>query len=217
MSSDADIVKPMDMQFLGAPVLTASARPYHIAVDWSLPPALQSVLGNVARFNIYRCGPGSGNCTPTTLLTNVPGSQFSLADADVQPGQTYCYAVTYLYDDCEGGLTESPLSNIACGQICTNGCPQPEILITGNDWDEGSDGNGPIEIYDFSDGSLVHLFVPQSAGSFNGRALAIYRTTTVTNLYYTGASPGTGDGDGKIHVCSYGTEGSGPSPATDSG
>jgi hypothetical protein len=205
MSPGVDIVKPIGMLLTSAPVLTASPRPYHIALDWSLPPALQSALGNVARFNIYRCGPGSGNCTPTTLLTNVPGSQFSLADADVQPGQTYCYAVTYLYDDCEGGLTESPLSNIACGQICTNGCPQPEILITGNNANSDQYGNGPIQTYDFADGSLVHSFFPDGAmDGVSGRGLAIQGD----EIFYTEV-PTFGAGSCSIHVCPYGIEGSG--------
>src|SRR5579885_2577431 len=187
MSSGADIIKPTGTLFTGAPVFTASPRPYHLALDWTVPASVPDTLGGgfVTGFNIYRCGPGSGNCTPSSLIATVPANQYSYADTSVQPGQTYCYAVTYLYDDCEGGLTESPLSNIACGQICTNGCPQPEILITGNDWGNGDEGQGPIETYDFSDGGLVHSFVPQNAGPLNGRGLAIYQTASATNIYYT--------------------------------
>src|SRR5579885_1560290 len=201
MSSGADIIKPTGTLFTGAPVFTASPRPYHLALDWTVPASVPDTLGGgfITGFNIYRCGPGSGDCTPSSLIATVPANQYSYADTSVQPGQTYCYAVTYLYDDCQGGLTESPLSNIACGQICTNGCPQPEILITGNNA-VGTSGVAPIQTYDFTGGALVNWFVPAGFNYSNqGRELAIYNG----NIYYTEVPT-----DG-IHICADGTEGSG--------
>src|SRR5579885_3743526 len=166
MSDDVNDINPIGHgHLLREPVWRLSLRPYHLALDWTVPASVPDTLGGnfVTGFNIYRCGPGSGDCTPSSVIATLPANQYSYADTSVQPGQTYCYAVTYLYDDCQGGLTESPLSNIACGQICTNGCPQPEILITGNNANSDQNGNGPIPTYDFADGSLVHSFFPDGA------------------------------------------------------
>jgi hypothetical protein len=150
----------------------------------------------------------SGNfCVNTPLL---PANQNSYADADVQPGQTYCYAVTYLHSD-SCTTSESPVSNIACGQICTNACPQPEILITGNNWASGDQGSPPIQTYDFTDGSLVHSLTPAGAPYASGRGLAIYDG----DIYYTELLAAGSGGSDVIHFCYYGTEGSGS--ATDTG
>ncbi len=208
MSDDVNDINPIGHgHLLREPVWRLSLRPYHLALDWTVPASVPDTLGGgfVTGFNIYRCGPGSGGCTPSSLIATVPANQYSYADTSVQSGQTYCYTVTYLHDDCQGGLTESPLSNIACGQICTNGCPQPEILITGN-----NAGSGPIQTCGFTDGALVNSFVSEGANVYkaNGHGLATYQTSAVINIYYTELGVNS-YGDGEIYICSYGTDGSG--------
>src|SRR5579885_2625898 len=206
MSSGADIIKPTATLLTGASALSANPRPYYLALDWTVPASVPDTLGGgfVTGFNIYQCGPGSGDCTPSSLIATVPANQYSYADTSVQPGQTYCYAVTYLHSD-SCTTSESPLSNIACGQICTNGCPQPEILITGNNANSDQYGNGPIQTYDFADGSLVHSFFPDGAmDGVSGRGLAIQGD----EIFYTEV-PTFGTGSSSIHVCPYGIEGSG--------
>ena len=226
MSDDVNDINPIGHgHLLREPVWRLSLRPYHLALDWTVPASVPDTLGGnfVTGFNIYRCGPGSGDCTPSSVIATLPANQYSYADTSVQSGQTYCYAVTYLHSD-SCTTSESPLSNIACGQICTNGCPQPEILITGNNAvgcrTNDEYGSGALETYDFGDGSLVHWFIPSGAvDGVLGRGLAIYNG----NIYYTEVlGPanyplGYAPTPNVIHICSYGTEGSGPSPVQDSG
>ena len=71
------------------------------------------------------------------------------------------------------------------------------MLITGNS------AGLSIQTYDFADGTLASSFVP--SGAINGRGLAI----NGTEIFYTESDSG-GPSD-SIHVCAYGTEGSGSS------
>ncbi|HEV2352723.1 MAG TPA: hypothetical protein VGR89_00635 [Puia sp.] len=212
--------------FVGTPGLTVNPKPYHIDLDWSLPSGLQTALqnnGGIASFVIYRCESGSCDCTPVgppsgVPYATVPGNQFSFADTQVNAGDTYTYMVSYVYFDACSQLNEtSPPSSSLCAQTCGSGCSSPEVLITGNEWANNDQGDAPIVTYDLGDGSLVNSFVPQSGTGLSGRGLAIYVTGTVTDLYYTEVSYNSsyGAGDGKIHICSYGIEGSGAQ--TDSG
>ena len=82
----------------------------------------------------------------------------------------------------------------------------PAILISGNN---AADGNGPIETYNFSDGTQVGSFVPDDATASwrNGRGIAILATSFFyTELHDTSTTWGPSD---SVHVCPYGTQGSG--------
>jgi hypothetical protein len=78
----------------------------------------------------------------------------------------------------------------------------PGLLISGN---ESPYGKG-IATFDFPSGALLASFGPYDL--YSGRGLAIYNG----NFYYTEYS-----GDLNIHICAYGTDGSGPNPVADSG
>jgi hypothetical protein len=71
-------------------------------------------------------------------------------------------------------------------------------LVSGN---TSSFGGGPIETYDSRTGELLNSFIPENAG--NGRGLAIQGTEIFYTVYATPTA------DDSIHVCPYGTEGSG--------
>jgi Bacterial Ig domain len=76
---------------------------------------------------------------------------------------------------------------------------------------------GPIQTYNFSDGSVINSFVPAGENGYNvapgqpgpdGRGLAINTIATGTEIFYTQVGDIYG-GTHFIHVCSYGTDGSG--------
>ncbi|HEV2352725.1 MAG TPA: hypothetical protein VGR89_00645, partial [Puia sp.] len=170
--------------------------------------------GGIASFVIYRCESGSCDCTPVgppsgIPYATVPGNQFSFADTQVNAGDTYTYMVSYVYFDACSQLNEtSPPSSSLCAQTCGSGCSSPEVLITGNNANDGnSDDYPPIQTYDFSDGTLVNSFVPSEAMiNNNGRALAINGSQMFyAEVPYSSGGPGTSF----IDVCPYGTEGSG--------
>jgi hypothetical protein len=85
------------------------------------------------------------------------------------------------------------------------------VLITGNN---AALGFGPIDTFNFTDGSEINSFTPQGAtgaNTPNGRGLAINTTTSGTEIFYTEylTRPNNTTYTDFIHVCSYGTEGSG--------
>jgi hypothetical protein len=88
----------------------------------------------------------------------------------------------------------------------------PIVLVTLN-----NGGGGPIETFNFGDGSDLNSFVPASENNYNfgpndpyanGRGVAINTTATGTEIFYTQVGTAYG-GPPFIHVCSYGTDGSG--------
>ncbi|HEV2320174.1 MAG TPA: hypothetical protein VGV18_10520 [Verrucomicrobiae bacterium] len=72
--------------FVGSPILTVTPKPYHIALDWSLPSRLQSAIGGdpngstVSGYQIYRGVNGSQPGLYETVT--VPGNTFSYSYAD---------------------------------------------------------------------------------------------------------------------------------------
>ena len=182
--------------------LRTDCRQHHIALHWSLSPYVQALdqipPGYIYDFQIYRCE--GGGCTPTEWKATVGPNARSWADTDVVEGRTYCYAVTFrhrnmYYPDRTPEFYESPPSAPSCNQLCST----PGILITGNQYSSGG-----IATYDFTDGTLVNSFATDvntaNPIASDGRGLAIYNG----KIYYTDLSdPDT------IHVCPYGTEGSG--------
>jgi hypothetical protein len=127
----------------------------------------------------YQTGPLGNFYYPTT-----GGNLSTLIDAGSRPVE-------------DAGLPGYTVQTNQAPDLCTVdiGYHYPSVvLITGNN---ASLGGGPIQTYDFATGNLVNSFVPQSAG--NGRGLAIKGT----EIFYTQLS------DDAIHVCTYGTDGSG--------
>jgi hypothetical protein len=121
--------------------------------------------------------------------------------AGLQASHTYCYNVTFRHNiQCPASspIYESLPSNKSCSQLCP--APTP-VLITGNN---ASLGQGPIQTYDFASGALLNSFLPEH--SANGRGLALHGG----EIYYTEHSAS----DDAIHVCPYGTQGSGSTTDT---
>ena len=112
----------------------------------------------------------------------------------VQDNSTYCYQVSVVLAPGTPPY-ESPRSTVACNQRCS----VPEVLITGNN--ANSCGDSPIDTYDFGDGIRLNRFLPHSWN--NGRGIAI----SGGQIYYTEID--NSNATEAIHVCSYGTDGSG--------
>jgi Bacterial Ig domain len=179
------------------PTLVATAcQPNRIDLYWTLPQKLLSIYGYqyFTDYRIYRCESTSGSCTPTDFYDAVPaGGLLLYADTGVQQGKTYCYRVTFRHQStCDSSVYESAPSNTQCQQEC----PLPRVLVSANTGGSA----GPIQTYDFVTGDLINTFTPENAG--NGRALAIQGG----EVFYTRWSDPVDDA---IHVCPYGTEGSG--------
>jgi len=177
---------------VSGPALLATCGENKILLSWRVPDSIRSLVNT---FKIYRCSTTSGSCTPVALYATVNDSNArTFTDNDVQLGTTYCYRVTFTHvDNCDTSITyESPFSNAACLQPCSS----PPVLITGN-----TAVQSQIETYDFITGNRINSFLPTAAtGVASGRALAIQGT----EIFYTEAPPTDG-----IHVCPYGTQGSG--------
>ncbi|HEV2353890.1 MAG TPA: hypothetical protein VGR89_06595, partial [Puia sp.] len=129
-------------------------------------------------------------------------------------GDTYTYMVSYVYFDACSQLNEtSPPSSSLCAQTCGSGCSSPEVLITGNQAEMGDSGYSFIQTYDLADGSFLFQFIPGGTQTDepNGRGLAvsgseIFYSEVPQNSWGPWGAPGNW-----IHVCPYGTEGSGGS------
>jgi hypothetical protein len=99
---------------LPLPVLSASCRPRSIVLEWSLP---DWASGFVQDWVIYRSTTPGG---PYTIIATVPAASRSFADTAVVPGQTYCYRVSFHYEDPGPATTHESRSAEACSSIC---CP----------------------------------------------------------------------------------------------
>jgi len=189
----------VDIFVVPAPTITqVYCRKYHLVVDWSVPSwfATDALIGDWSQFRIYRTPEFPGN-QPYVVMSS---SARSYVDTEVTQGQTYCYQVEFAYQDVNypqdpdpsDPYYKSPLSSPPVCSSPSSSCAQ-EILITGHRY--LADG---IVTYDFTDGNLINSFVPDTAS--DGRGLAIYNG----EIYYMDLS-----GANAIHVCPYGTEGSG--------
>ena len=177
---------------VSAPVLFASCREDRINLHWKVPQSVDQDFF-FYDFHIYRCETATASCTPTVLYHTVtPGSARGYVDTAVQPGTTYCYRIKFRHQNaCDlSDFYESEFSNSVCTQPCT---PSSRALITGHH------AGGSIQTVEFADGSTVNSFYPTAF--FSGRGLAIHNN----EIFYTGVF----FGDNSIHVCPYGTEGSG--------
>ncbi len=185
------------------PMLFIACRQDRINLRWAPPQWIIDQYGNwfFNEFRIYRCETTSGSCTPTVLYATVTdGYPRDYTDTGVEQGKTYCYRVSFRHrNSCNPPSTpefyESPASIAKCSQVCT----PPRVLVSGN---TGAGNGSPIQTYDFLTGDLLNSFVPEHAS--NGRGLAIQGT----EIFYTGRF------DDSIHVCSYGSEGSGATTDT---
>ena len=192
-----DLDGHVTINVVSEPVLFASCREDRINLHWKVPPNVNQDFF-FSEFLIYRCETTSASCTPTVLYDTVSsGSARGYVDTAVQPGTTYCYRVKFRHQNQwdSSDIYESEFSNTVCSQLCST---SSRALITGN----LSTGN--IMTVDFTDGSTINSFDP--AATFNGRGLAIHNN----EIFYTGVF----NEDRSIHVCPYGSEGSGSTTDT---
>jgi fibronectin type 3 domain-containing protein len=90
---------------------------HQVSLTWTLSVddnTTNCTTGSLCSQNVYRT---AGACTPTTVfaapLANVSATATGYTDLAVSPGQTYCYAVTFV----EGTLGESVFSNTVTAKV----------------------------------------------------------------------------------------------------
>jgi hypothetical protein len=103
----------VDVDVLPLPVLSASCRPRSIVLEWSLP---DWAAGRVQDWVVYRATIPGG---PYTVIATLPDNSRSFVDTTVVSG-TYCYRVSFHYEDPGPATTHESRSAEVCSSIC---CP----------------------------------------------------------------------------------------------
>ncbi|HUA67458.1 MAG TPA: hypothetical protein VMA13_02825 [Candidatus Saccharimonadales bacterium] len=186
---------------VAAPQLTATCLSDRIVLSWSIDSALQNLESPNSPYlqpftDIYRYDSSGWHLIHTSTY-----SERLYSDTSVQPGVNYSYRIQLRYVDSWGNVSGTPYSNIQSISTCS---VSTAGLITGNTIEYYS--GSPIETYNMVDGSLVNSFTPD--GSTSDQPYGFGVAISGTEIFYTQIDPDWTFSDA-IHVCPYGTEGSG--------